>query len=364
MRRPCLRVEVFPIRRPRSSEGRSVPRFGNTRAFRCLRFMYASYNSHVRRWTGQLLLAFSLSSCGTCLPAVEQERCFPKRPSVSCQDTLAAGYNSASKNAGPYDVQVVVPQGGDEKAKSVNIRIFKPIFDDVTTFGVDSSNRSKSTQNVVIIWGNGVSSIKNPDNYNELLRHLASYGFIVVQEQSKIKFDFSESIPSASFSAFIQWAMKQSDIPENNWIFVAAGKSRGGSQAHSFAASKRFRKKIDGVICIGGCGIGVLGIFPPMDNKKNSLYITGEKDWAAWKVKQSFCAGGGNKQYFERAHQPNISGGYDFGTHLGHDQDPLVRNLTTDWLRCRYHSDEDACAAVKGATPSGADWVKIVHHTR
>lgn len=207
----------------------------------------------------------------------------------------------------------------------------------------------------LVLWNNGAGAVlkqeleegapcdepKKSCAYKELIEHWVSYGFVVAAEHSDRLISLDHKIPTYVAGKVRPFLADQG--AKEIKLFVA-GKSRGGHMAAAY--THEHKNDALGVICIGGCSLWT-------GAAADGLYITGEEDWvpklhspAHRYVRRAYKAGVTPKQKWERDHIRCIDSNgkeQEYGTHMSQDTDPLIRHLTTDWLRCKANDDCEAC---------------------
>lgn len=88
--------------------------------------------------------------------------------------------------------------------------------------------QSKGVMHPLIAWGNGTGAL--PEQYDELLRHMASWGFVVIDTYSKTTGTGKEILAS------IEYMLAENDMPESQFYqtiqpeqIAAAGHSQGST---------------------------------------------------------------------------------------------------------------------------------------
>ena len=274
---------------------------------------------------------------------------------------VSSGFLSEIKELNRIDrTDNSVSDGSYERAESrFPIKLYIPYTmetaDERLNVKLKEFAKSRQGSIKVIVWGNGAFAAgeNGPKSgaYHELIAHWVSHGYVVAAEHHSKKIIIDHETPRYVVNEI------RKEFEENMGIEIGkpilAGKSRGGNFAVAY--SRKYPEDTDGVVCIGGCGAFGRGAI------NDAIYVTGERDkvpppgilasarskknidpffgvWPAnWFVRRSYWRGEGTKQLWERksVNCRDNNERVKYGTHMSQDIDPLIRFITTDWLRCK-----------------------------
>lgn len=276
---------------------------------------------------------------------------------ISVADCTLNGAGSDYAINGPYEVTELALERFEISRSSPAMRIFMPTPSADNRNELASAFLKKCAR--TILWANGSMPVlngKKSKKYRELLNRWASFGFVVVAEESNLILTGSSSMRAAHNNYIDLLKLENSPNPKINetiikfgmrdWkalkrFAVASGKSRGGSVARNYLA--RFNERISGYVCIAGCGI---------INRRNEfpgLYVTGTKDFARGLVKNAYSQSSPPKWFFKRTD----------AEHMDLDVDAETRNLTTAWLRCHFRKTESSCVNLSAAFDDRQNWAEV-----
>lgn len=258
---------------------------------------------------------------------------------------------------GPYEVTELALKRFEISRSSPAMRVFLPAppadsRNELATAFLKNCART-------ILWANGSMPVlngKKSKKYRKLLSRWASFGFVVVAEESNLILTGASSMRAAHNNYLDLLKLENSPNQKINetiikfglrdWealkrIAVASGKSRGGSVARNYLA--RYNERISGYVCIAGCGI---------INRRNEfpgLYVTGTEDFARGLVKNAYSRSSPPKWFFKRTD----------AEHMDLDVDAETRNLTTAWLRCHFRKTESSCVDLTAAFNDRQNWAEV-----
>lgn len=200
----------------------------------------------------------------------------------------------------------------------------------------------------IVIWGNGTGAL--PDNYDALLKHLATWGFVVIDTYSKITGNGSEMLGALDFLISENKAPNSIFYQKLDTINIGtAGHSQGSIGAINSHTKYASGNRIKTIVPIA---LPSLSLCNPNDKYDASL------------IKASLLILGGTKDFIISPKSANQKA-YDLvanapaamvllkqvGHHEIFDDGGLHRGLLTSWLAAQLLQDTKAKKVYEGSNP-------------
>lgn len=199
-----------------------------------------------------------------------------------------------------------------------------------------------SGKSPVITWGNGTG--QTPDTYVRTFNHLASWGFIVIDNYEKSTIDGSSILESARV------LVRENSNPRS-LFYQKVDIEHVGASGHSQGAGgvvNAYKNFSDGKIIKTIVPLAFPSILKPTGTnvKVPIFFISGEKD-------NLFSSLNYNKQSFEQVPSPTPAavGARRAAFHELLTNEDLVIGYLTAWMRYQLMGDQQAAGAFRGSTP-------------
>lgn len=210
-----------------------------------------------------------------------------------------------------------------------------------------------SGKSPVITWGNGTG--QSPDTYVRTFNHLASWGFIVIDNYEESTIDGSSILESAKV------LIRENSNP--NSVFYQKVDTEGiGASGHSQGAGgivNAYKNYPDGKIIKTLVPAAFPSILKPTGTGVNVpiFFISGEKD-------DLFSSLKFNKQSYDQVPSsvPAAIGVRRGAFHELFTSEDLVIGYLTAWMRYQLMGDQEASAVFTGSSPElsvNPNWVQV-----
>lgn len=225
----------------------------------------------------------------------------------------------------------------------------------------DGSNRSYkvyypsqlSGRSPVITWGNGTG--QSPDTYVRTFNHLASWGFIVIDNFEESTIDGSSILESAK-------VLVRENANPNSIFYQKVDTEHIGASGHSQGAGgivNAYKNYPDGKIIKTLVPAAFPSILKPTGTGVNVpiFFISGEKD-------DLFSSLKFNKQSYDQVPSsvPAAMGARRGAFHELLTNNDLVIGYLTAWMRYQLMGDQEASGAFTGSSPEisvNPNWIEV-----